>query len=168
FNEYAITAFEFNALGYILKPIDFSKLINVVDKAILKISSSEKSADVFQFIKTLEDKNDLISKIPVHNNEKVILLNINELVSVEAQIDICELKVLDKKQYYSSKDLKLFEDMLEKIGDFIRVNKSVIINVNHIKAYSKGEICIIEMINDSEFEVSRRKKTEVLRKIRFV
>ena len=168
FNEYAITAFEFNALGYILKPIDFSKLVNVVDKAILKINSSEKSADVFQFIKTLEDKNDLISKIPVHNNEKVILLNINELISVEAQIDICELKVLDKKQYYSSKDLKLFEDMLEKIGDFIRINKSVIINVNHIKAYSKGEICVIEMINGCQFEVSRRKKTEVLRKIRFV
>jgi DNA-binding LytR/AlgR family response regulator len=87
---------------------------------------------------------------------------------VEVQENLCELKVQGSKSYYSSKDLKLFEDMLEKIGDFIRINKSAIINSNHIKSYSKGEICVIEMINGTSFEVSRRKKTEVLRKVKFL
>lgn len=56
FNEYAITAFDFNALGYILKPIDYSKLIKVVDKAILKIDSNQQNNNVLHFIKTLEEK----------------------------------------------------------------------------------------------------------------
>lgn len=168
FNEYAITAFEFNALGYILKPIDFSRLITTVDKAIAKITANKTNQNVFHFIKTLEEKNDLINKIPVHHNEKVILLTVGEIISVEVEGAICELKLINGQKYYSSKDLKLFEDMLEKIGDFIRINKSVIINANYIKSYSKGEICIIGMADGNEFEVSRRKKTEVLRKVNFL
>jgi two-component system LytT family response regulator len=168
FNEYAITAFEFNALGYILKPIDVSKLKSVVEKAIAKIKTNQVNENVFHFIKTLEEKNDLINKIPVHHNEKVVLLNVRDLISVEVKDAVCELRLVNGMQYYSSKDLKLFEDMLEKIGDFIRINKSVIINTNHIKAYSKGEICIIEMVSEASFDVSRRKKTEVLRKVKFL
>lgn len=168
FNEYAITAFEFNALGYILKPIDFSKLITVVDKAVAKINANKTNQNVFHFIKTLEEKNDLINKIPVHHNEKVILLTVGEIISVEVEGAICELKLINGLKYYSSKDLKLFENMLEKIGDFIRINKSVIINAHYIKSYSKGEICIIGMADGNEFEVSRRKKTEVLRKVKFL
>jgi two-component system LytT family response regulator len=168
FNEYAITAFEFNALGYILKPIDFSKLITVVEKAVAKIRANTVNENVFHFIKTLEEKNDLINKIPVHHNEKVVLLNVSELISVEVKDAICELRMNNGMRYYSSKDLKLFEDMLEKIGNFVRINKSVIININQIKSYSKGELCVIEMVNEISLEVSRRKKTEVLRKIKFL
>lgn len=168
FNEYAITAFEFNALGYILKPIDFTKLITVVEKAIAKINANTVNQNVFHFIKTLEEKNDLINKIPVHHNEKVVLLNVGEILSVEVDGNLCTLRLADGRKYYSSKDLKLFEDMLEKIGDFIRINKSVIINTAYLKSYSKGELCIIGMADGSEYEVSRRKKTEVLKKVKFL
>jgi two-component system LytT family response regulator len=147
---------------------DVSKLKGVVEKAIAKIKTNQVNENVFHFIKTLEEKNDLINKIPVHHNEKVVLLNVRDLISVEVKDAVCELRLVNGMQYYSSKDLKLFEDMLEKIGDFIRINKSVIINTNHIKAYSKGEICIIEMVSEASFDVSRRKKTEVLRKVKFL
>ncbi len=166
FNEYAITAFEFNALGYILKPIDYTKLIKAVDKAILKITSNRQNEDVLHFINTLEVKNDLISKISIHHNEKVIFVNISDIVSVESNNGVSEIKVLNNLRYNSSKDLKLFDDMLEKNGNFIRVNKSVIINLDYLKSYSKGDVCLIEMLNGSFFEVSRRKKTEVLNRIK--
>jgi len=166
FNEYAITAFEFNALGYILKPIDYSKLIITVDKAIYKIVSNEKNNSVFHFIKTLDEKNDVINKISVHHNDKVILLNINYIVSVEAKGGTCEIKLDDGRSYYSSKELKLFEEILEKAGNFIRINKSVIINTDYIVSYSKGDICSLEVQNDTFYEVSRRKKSEVLNRIK--
>lgn len=166
FNEYALTAFEFNALGYILKPIDYSKLIKVVDKAILKINSSPKNNYLGHFIKTIEDKNDLINKISVHHNEKVIFINICDIVSVEGNGNIIELKLVNNTCYYSSKSLKLFEAMLEKVGNFVRINKSVIINTDYIKSYNKGDVFNIELINGSDFEVSRRKKTDVLSKVK--
>lgn len=158
FNEYAITAFEFNALGYILKPIDYTKLIKAVDKAVLKIISNKQNEDILHFINTLEVKNDLISKISVHHNEKVIFINISDIVSVESNNGVCEIKVINNLRYNSSKDLKLFDDMLEKNGNFIRINKSVIINFDYLKSYSKGDVCTIEMLNGNSFEVSRRKK----------
>lgn len=166
FNEYAITAFEFNALGYILKPIDYSKLLRVVDRAVYKINSNKQNNDLRHFIKTIEEKNDLINKIPIHVNDKVFLINISDIISVESQGNLCQLKLLDNENYYSSKDLKLFEALLEKSGNFIRISRSVIVNIDHIKSYGKGEICDIELINGSIYEVPRRKKTEVLRKMK--
>lgn len=166
FNEYAITAFEFNALGYILKPIDYSKLIITVDKAIFKIAANEKNNSVFHFIKTLDDKSDVIDKISVHHNDKVILLNINYIVSVEAKGGTCEIKLDDSRSYFSSKELKLFEEILEKAGNFIRINKSVIVNIDHIVSYSKGDICNLELQNNVFYEVSRRKKSEVLNRMK--
>lgn len=162
FDEYAITAFEFNALGYILKPIDYIKLMNAVDKAIMKSNSNQSNEDLLHFTKTLGNKNNIINKIPIHHNDKVIFLSINDIISVESNNGISEIKALNNLRYNSSKDLKLFDDVLEKNGNFIRINKSVIINLDYLKSYSKGDICIVEMLNENLFEVSRRKKTEVL------
>ncbi|MES2760757.1 MAG: response regulator transcription factor [Bacteroidota bacterium] len=166
FDEYAITAFEFNALGYILKPVDYSKLIKSVDKAITKVSSNRPNEEILHFTKTIANKNDLINKIAIHHNDKVVFLSINEIIAVEGNGNTCVLKMLDNKNYYSSKDLKLFEAMLEKAGNFIRISRSVIVNVDCIKAYSKGEICDIELTNGMVYEVPRRKKAEVLSKMR--
>ncbi len=167
FNEYAITAFDFNALGYILKPIDYVKLIGVVDRAISKIATNSGN-NIGHFIKTLEGKNNFVNKITLHHKEKVVFVNISDIVSIESNDGICELKLMDNSAYFSSKDLKLFEGMLNSAGNFIRVNKSVIINLNYIKSYNKGDVCILEMSNGLFHEVSRRKKTEVLNKIKIV
>lgn len=166
FDEYAITAFDFNALGYILKPIDYRKLIKTVDRSISKITNNQLSNNVLHFTKTISDKNDLINKVSVHYNDKVIFVNISEIVSIDAQGNICELKLSDDKKYYSSKELKLFEAMLENRGTFIRISRGSIINVDFIKSYSKGEVCSIELFNGTIYEVSRRKKAEVLSKIK--
>lgn len=168
FDEFAITAFDFNALGYILKPIDYSKLIKTVEKAVYKIINSDHNHNISHFINTLEDKNDSINKISIHHNEKVVFLDISDITSVEANSGLCFLRTSKNERYTSAKDLKLFEAMLGNIGDFIRINKSVIINVKYLKSYSKGDVCIIEMINGDEFEVSRRKKTEVLSELRHI
>jgi two-component system, LytTR family, response regulator len=168
FNEYAITAFDFNAIGYILKPIDYTKLIMSIDKAINKIESKRTNENVFNFIQTVDDQNDKINKILIHHKDKVVFVKIEDIVIVESKIDVCELKLVDNLLYHSSKGIKQFEDLLILNSTFIRINKSVIINISYIKAYSKGETCFLEMVNGLSYEVSRRKKTEVLNKIDFL
>lgn len=168
FDEYAIAAFDFNALGYILKPIDYSKLLKVIEKAINKINSNYSNEDILNFTKTISEKNELVTKIAVHHNGRVIFLSINEIVSVEGNGNICELKLLDNTCYFSSKDLKLFDNMLEKSGNFVRINRSVIINIDYIKSYSKGDVCTIELNNGLVYELPRRKKAEVLGKMKII
>lgn len=164
FNEYAITAFEFNALGYILKPIDYAALQKTVKNAssIIYARSNLKNNNISHFLKTLEDKGDKINKISVHHNDKVVFLNVNEFVYIESKTEFCELHLTDQSCYASSKELKKFENLLSEIGSFVRINKSIIVNTDYIKSYTKGEICKIIVHTGEVFEVSRRKKTDII------
>lgn len=166
FNEYAVTAFEFNALGYVLKPVDFNKLILMVNKAMAKIGANAKNTELTQFMNTLEPDTHQVKKIALHHNEKVVFVDIIEIVSIQSQSGICEIKLMDRKHYYSTRDLKLFEGLLKKNGNFLRISKNCLLNLDFIKAYQKGEVCILEMNDGSEFEVSRRKKTEIISRLK--
>lgn len=161
FNEHAVTAFEFNALGYVLKPIDFHKLILNVNKALAKLTSNSQNNDLSQFIKTLGPGTQSVKKIALHHNEKVVFVTIADIISIEAASGICEVRLSDKQHYYSTRDLKLFEDLLRKAGNFMRISKNCILNLDFIKSYLKGETCLLELQDGREFEVSRRKKTEI-------
>ena len=165
FDEYAITAFEFNALGYILKPINYLKLEKVVETATTKILLNQSNIDVFNFIKTFGDEKDVITKIQIHHNDKVVFVEMKNIISIESKFNLCELTLENNTNYYSKKSLKLFEELLEQTGSFILINKSTIININYIKTYSKGEYCTITMLNGMEYHISRRKKAEVLSKV---
>jgi two-component system, LytTR family, response regulator len=166
FDEYAVHAFEFNALDYILKPIDHLKLRKAVSKAISKIELQKGENEILHFIKSLDRQNDLVSKFSVHHNGRVIFVNVSEIAFIEGHTDFCSLNLIDGSRYTSSKDLKQFENVLQQAGNFIRINKSAIINSDFIKSYTKGEICIIELRTGNTFEVSRRKKTEIIGKIK--
>lgn len=168
YNEYAVSAFEFNAIGYVLKPIDHTKLINAVNKAVLKITLDEKNDNLDIFIKSFDPEKKSNFKIAIHQNEKVIFLNILNIISIETTGNVSTIIMNDNKRHYSSKDLKLFDNALKVTKKFIRINNSVLINVDFIKNYSKGQFCIINMENGKSYEVSRRKKTEVLNLIRIL
>lgn len=166
FNEFAVTAFEYNALGYILKPIDYIKLVAAVNKAILKIGLANSNNEVLQFIKTLDPQTDVIAKIPIHHNDKVVLLDISEVVSIVAMDGVCQITSTGNKKHLSARELKLFDGMLKDVGNFARISKSVLINLDHLRSYQKGDVCMLEMKDNSQFEVSRRKKGEILNRLR--
>lgn len=168
FNEYAITAFEFNALAYILKPIDYTKLVSAVSRAVAKIRRNKSNEEIFHFMQTIEEKNDLVTKINIHHGNNVILVNISDVVCIESIGDSVEVRTLNGERFFSTKGIKLFERLLNLQESFVRINRGVIINARHITRYSKGEVCILEMPGDLCFEVSRRKKAEVLAKLQLI
>lgn len=166
FDEYAIKAFEFNALDYILKPIDYVKLTRAVGRAIAKINADNRNENVLHFIKTLDEKEDLVSKFSLHHNGKVVFVNVNAIACIEAKLGCCEIQLAGGERYSSCKDLKQFESILQPAGNFVRISKSVLLNIDYMKGYSKGEVCVIEMVSGQHFEVSRRKKTEIINRLR--
>lgn len=164
-DNYALKAFEFNAIDYIVKPIDKSKLIRAVEKATGRIATNYTDDLVLHFVKTLSDKNELLNKFSVHRNGKVFFINVSEISFIETIDGKTKLNLFDNSQYFSSKDIGRFEDVLQNMANFVRINKQVIINVDFIGGYSKGEICIIDMKSGQFFEASRRRKTEILKKL---
>ena len=163
FDEYAIQAFEFNALDYVLKPIDTSKLgktlTKVYDRILNKLSITENLKEIIQLYHV---NSNFISKIPLHSNDKVVLLAIDQISSIQTEETYTVFIDVNSNKYISSKKLSDFEFIFEKSSHFVRIHKSVYINTNYIKHYSKGLVCIVTMQDNSSHEVSRRKKTEIL------
>lgn len=165
FDQYAIEAFEFNALDYILKPVNHHKLVKAVNKAEAKISSRNYS-DIVHFIHTLDEKEQLQKRVSLHHHDKVHMVNINDICYVQGLKGYSEIVLKNNHKYISSKSLTDYENMFEPFDHFLRVNKSMIININHVKDYTKGVDCIITIGNNSEVEVSRRKKSTIIQQLK--
>lgn len=166
YDRYAIRAFEFNAIDYIIKPISVPRLLNAMDRVVERMKTSTRSELVLHFVKTITDGNELSQKLSVHDKDKVRIIDVSEIASIKTEQDHTTITLVNKARYYSSKDLVKFESLLQGMPNFIRITKSVIVNVFMIKSYSKGEPFVIELKNDEVFEVSRRRKSEVLKHVK--
>lgn len=167
FDQYAIQAFEFNALDYILKPIDITKLKVTLERIQTRFYDKISiPSNLKNFLNTYDDNGIVISKIPIHYKDKVILIDLKEIISIETNVGYTKFNIINSKSQLSSKQLSSFEFIIDSYKNFIRINKGVYINSNFIKNYSKGPICIISLIDGSSFEVSRRKKSEILEVIK--
>lgn len=163
FDEYAIKAFEFNALDYVLKPIDQSKFRKTLDNVKARFDNRLSNiANLTSVMKSYEKGSTYITKIPVHYHDEVILLGIEQLMYVQSEEGYTTFFTIGSEKYVSSRKLSDFEFIINNFPGFIRINKGVYVNLHYIKAYSKGETCVIKLFNDVSFEVSRRKKTEIL------
>ncbi|HYG49663.1 MAG TPA: LytTR family DNA-binding domain-containing protein [Flavobacteriales bacterium] len=161
FDEYAIKAFEFNAIDYILKPIDHTKLVHAVEKA--RIRRQQDLSNVIYFVRSIEEKTNYIKKLTFHDKDKVQVVDIENIVYIKSDEGYSEIVDISNQRYISAKTLGDYEDLLRPIKNFIRVNKQYLINTNHLNSYSKGTDCVLSMKPDNlEIEVSRRKKTEVI------
>ncbi len=162
FDEYALQAFDFNAIDYILKPVDHTKLIRAVEKVNRAIHIGAHSP-VVHFIRSIDEQNQLIKSIPFHQKNKVLIVELDVISYIKADRNYCEVFTTDGQRILSTKSLSDYEALLEPYHHFLRINKSVLINIRHIKEYSKGVDCILTMkCSNEEFEVSRRKKSQIL------
>lgn len=166
FDEYAINAIKFSALDYLLKPVEVKDLVEAVKKAVAKKANKVNSQVEILNLLNIAEANAIEKNIVVHQKDKVILLKVNTISCIEADDRYCHITTGTGERHIVTKTLKEFEEFFIDNPIFIRINKNFMVNVNFIKDYSKGEPCIIEMKNGKNFEVSRRKKQEVLERLK--
>lgn len=166
YDKYAINAIKFSALDYLLKPIELDDLKIAVAKAIKAIEHKEnKDALVINLLHSLESDT-IDKKMAVHANDKVIMISEFNICYIEGDRRYCNIYTSDAERYVVAKYLQDFEEYFGEKSAFIRINKSFIVNAKHIKQYNKGEPFVIEMNDGKSLEVSRRKKPDVLSKLK--
>ena len=148
-SEYGVSAFKVNAIDYLLKPVDSDDLITAVQKVISK-------KELFSKV-----KEESLS-IAVHVNDIVEYINSNQICALEADNNYTFIYTQENKKYIASKTLRDIEDILKENNHFIRIHRGICINVKFIVSYSKSEPFEISMANGNTYEISRRKKAEVL------
>lgn len=166
FDKYAINAIKFSALDYLLKPIAVSDLKEAVARAMKAITKKQDSGNqIINLLHSLDAPiNDI--KIAVQAGESVKLLNSSDIICIESDGSYCNIVTINNERFVTAKYLKDFEDYFGTESNFVRIHRSCLLNVQQIKGYNIGDPCIIEMVNGQTFEVARRKKAEVLEKLK--
>lgn len=162
YDQYALTAIKFNALDYLLKPLAVDELKAATAKAIHRIHTKQDQEDRIKSLLESLDQHKGAKKIAVHVRDSVHLLDISDIMYVLAEGNYSRVVTQQGGSYMMSRMLKELECYIGNDLLFMRINKSTMANPAFIVKYSKGEPCIITMKDGQTYEVSRRKKQEIL------
>jgi two-component system, LytTR family, response regulator len=166
YNEYAIKAFKYSAVDYLLKPVEESDFDDSIQRALAQIDNN----DLTQHIQTLmynisSIKNPMAMKVCISNVNGFSIVDCQDILYCEADSCYTLFKLSNGNQIVSAKTLSEFELVLDP-SHFIRIHRSYIININHISDYFKGNGGHVVMKNGAELEVSRRKKDEFIMRVK--
>jgi len=163
YDQYAITAFKFSALDYLLKPVDREEL----EKAVQKVSKKTNPA-ISQQLEILLQRINQPAK-PVHRialptMQGLEFVPVESITHCSSSNNYTEFFLKDKKKLLVSRTLKEAEDMLADHA-FLRVHHSHIVNLNAITRYVKGEGGYLVLADGSTVDVSRSRKELLMQKL---
>ena len=166
YDQYAIKAFEKNAIDYLLKPIDQERFQSSLNRA-LKRKSSESSSleDLLSSMRTVNSKTSYDSHIFVQKSEKLFNLPVEEILYLEASGDYTIITTKND-QFVSSSGIGKLEEMMNP-DTFIRVHRSTIININYLKEIERhfNGGMVVKMNTGKSFPVSRTYAKVIRKKV---
>ncbi len=158
FDEFAVKAFRYHAIDYLLKPIDPDIFVVAVKNLIEQKGTQKKEAweIILNQVKNTE------RKIGIPTVEGVKFILIENIVYFEADGSYCKLYFRDAKQMTISKPLRYFEDKLIDEKSFIRPHKSFLVNLKFVEEYQKSDGGFLKLHSNKIIPISRNKKEEIL------
>ena len=162
YDQYAIKAFKFSALDYLLKPLDVDDLKHAVKKAIKHIETGGGTYRYESVLNNIHYKSGKIEKLAVPTLEGIDFFKTDDIIYCQADGNYTTLYLMNKQEEVISKNLKDFENLLAGSG-FCRVHNSYLINMQHVEKYIKGEGGYVLLTEDHHVDISRRRKEAFLR-----
>jgi DNA-binding LytR/AlgR family response regulator len=162
FDEYAVKAFELNAVDYLLKPVERSRLIETVVRASDRLESSDwrrtEAAKLESAAETLDSisGSQQIERIPVKKRGKIFLIPIGRVVSIVADGELLIITTADGEKFTINFRLKDLETRLGE-NEFARLSRGVIVRIDSIENVSPlpGGTYLVKLKNGNEFTSSR-------------
>lgn len=158
-DAYALKAFKFSAIDYLLKPIDPDDLIAAVDKA--KKSKKTDHASIDLLMEHSKQAYKPLKRLALNTLDKIHVVNISDILRCEADVNYTQFFFADNTKLLVTKTLKEFEEML-KDHQFLRVHQSHLVNTSCIKEFVKGDGGYLVMNDGSNVPVSTRKRNSVV------
>jgi two-component system, LytTR family, response regulator len=162
YDQYAIKAFKFSALDYLLKPVDREELEKAVQKVSKKLNNINQQLDIL--LQKINQPSVTPQKIALPTMQGLELVSISCIISCSANNNYTEFFLTDKKRILVSRTLREMENLLEECS-FLRVHHSHIVNLNAITRYVKGEGGYLIMSDGSNVDVSRSRREMLMQKL---
>lgn len=169
FDEYAVQAFEMNAVDYLLKPVEKQRLAETLKRAADRLESDDwRTAEAAKIRNAARDYNEAaankpLSRIPVKVRDEIILLPTADIACIEADGELLHIATAENRKFTINYRLKDLEARLDA-DTFIRLSRGALVNVNMIDAISPlpGGTYAVSLANGREL-ASSRLQSRVLR-----
>lgn len=155
YSHYAIKAIRFNALDYLLKPIDLGELKRAVKRCKSRVSSNVQKENLSMAIQNMSLKHVADHLLILKTQDGDLKLAVKDIVHIEGDRNYSYIHLKNGSKKLVSKTLSILEELLDSKG-FFRCHRSHIINVDHISNYSGGHVIVTS--DNSKIPISRRKK----------
>jgi len=157
FDEYAIKAFKFSAIDYLLKPIDPDELI----EAVSKVKKDDKSAQprIESLIENRSQKE--MDRITLSSQEGLTFVNLENIRRLESDSNYTHFFLTTGEKITVPKSLKEYELILP-ISKFFRTHQSHLVNLSYVKKFMREDGGYVLMDDGSEVLVARRRKEEFI------
>jgi two-component system LytT family response regulator len=153
-NDYAIQAFRHSAVDYILKPVDIRELV----QAINKVNQSVSRNHLMNFNVLLENiRTEIPNKLAIPTSNGYEYINVDDIIRLEADRSYCNFYLAEKRKIMVSKCLNDFQQKLD-VRKFFRAHHSYLINLAHVKSFTRKDGGYVEMTDGSHIPIARRKK----------
>ena len=168
YNEYMLQALQFSAADYLLKPVDEDRLIEAVQRVEQKLALGKKEEQTNVLLHNLAQAgNPSEMRLCLPTIKGFVILKLIEIIYCEAERSYTVFHLENKKTITVSKPLLDYDNLLQDTS-FLRVHKSFLVNLHHVREYQRGEGGLVIMSNGDEIEISRRKKEVFLTKVKEV
>lgn len=160
YDEYAVSAFDLNAVDYLLKPFSKVRFDKAIDKAIGNIQNNKVTKGIASLKEHVEGTS-VLDKIVVKSNSNIHVIPVNEVVYIESEDDYVMIHTKDRK-HLKHQTMKFYEQQLDA-KMFARIHRSYIVNVseiNKIEKFGKDTYQVV-LKNQTTLKISRSRYQEL-------
>lgn len=159
YDQYALKAFRFNAIDYLLKPIEKDELITAVGKTGTPFVREQ--IENLTYLRSHHVPERIL--LPIGN--EIIFVQVKDIICCEAEGSYCKVYCMGRdKPYLLSKNLGDIEDMLNN-PKFFRPHTSWLVNENYISKIIRGDGMELHMADNIHIPVARSKRQEVMERL---
>lgn len=162
FEEYAITAFKFSAIDYLLKPVNPEELKVAVEKVQDSLDRVARENRMEALLENLNAISGNQRKVVLRTNTCIHIVSLNQIIRCKSEKNYTVFSLTSGIEVTVSRTLKDFEEILAPLG-FFRAHQSHLVNTEHMRRFDKSDGGLLVMSDRSIVPVSHRKKEELMR-----
>ncbi len=160
--EFALQAFKFSALDYILKPLDANDLTTAIKRAQETLEQNDIGMNIKILNNNLQNKTKDTKKLILKSSDQINAVNVKDIIRCESDGNYTKFVLNDGRKILVTKILKEYDEMLQPFG-FFRVHQSHLINIDFFETYIKTDGGVVVMSDKSEIPLASRKKEAFLK-----
>ncbi len=158
FDNYALKAFKYNTIDYLLKPVIVAELVAAVNK--LESKTKNNTGNIGELLETIRRVQNT-GRLTISSQNEILYIETEKILRLEADSNYTNVILTDGKKITSTKTLKDYESLLNP-HNFFRTHKAFIINLDHVEKFVKSDGGYIVMKDNAQIPVSREKRQALI------